>query len=73
MSYIKGVYKKCIFNNLDNLYLVGLIKVKENDILLMEISIQQLCNFNKFKTSKSKNCPKHQCCFGQFVTTTADH
>lgn len=28
-------------------------KVKENDILLMEISIQQLCNFNKFKTNIS--------------------
>ena len=32
MSYIKGIYKKCIYTNLDNLYLVGLIKVKENDI-----------------------------------------
>lgn len=32
MAYIKGIYKKCIYNNLDNLYLVGLIKVKENDI-----------------------------------------
>lgn len=27
--------------------------IKENDILLMEISIQQLCNFNKFKTNIS--------------------
>lgn len=27
--------------------------VKENDILLMEISIQQLCNFDKFKTNIS--------------------
>ena len=25
-------------------------KIKENDILLMEISLQQLCNFDKFKT-----------------------
>ena len=32
MSYIKGIYKKCIYNNTDNLYLVGLIKIKENDI-----------------------------------------
>lgn len=31
MSYIKGIYKKCIYINSDNLYLVGLIKVKEND------------------------------------------
>lgn len=28
-------------------------KIKENDILLMEISIQQLCNFDKFKTNIS--------------------
>lgn len=28
-------------------------KVKENDILLMEISIQQLCNFKEFKTNIS--------------------
>ena len=26
-------------------------KIKENDILLMEISLQQLCNFDKFKTN----------------------
>ena len=32
MSYIKGIYKKCIFSNIDNLYVVGLIKIKENDI-----------------------------------------
>ena len=28
-------------------------KIKENDILLMEISIQQLCNFKEFKTNIS--------------------
>ena len=28
-------------------------KIKENDILLMEISLQQLCNFDKFKTDIS--------------------
>ena len=28
-------------------------KIKENDILLMEISLQQLCNFDKFKTNIS--------------------
>ena len=28
-------------------------KIKENDILLMEISVQQLCNFDKFKTNIS--------------------
>ena len=28
-------------------------KIKENDILLMEISVQQLCNFDKFKTNVS--------------------
>ena len=32
MAYLKGIYKKCIYQNLDNLYLVGLIKIKENDI-----------------------------------------
>ncbi len=32
MAYIKGIYKKCIYHNLDNLYLVGLIKIKENDL-----------------------------------------
>ena len=32
MAYIKGIYKKCIYHNDDNLYLVGLIKIKETDL-----------------------------------------
>ena len=48
MSYIKGIYKKCIFSNADNLYLVGLIKIKENDIddFLNEKTITFTGNFS---------------------------
>lgn len=48
MSCIKGVYKKCIFSNAENLYTVGLIKIKETDLdeSLLEKTITFTGNFS---------------------------
>ena len=32
MSYIKGTYIKEIYSNIDNGYIVGILKVKETDL-----------------------------------------
>lgn len=49
MAYIKGIYKKNIYNNSDNLYLVGLIKIKETDLSadLLEKTITFTGNFSE--------------------------
>ena len=39
MSYIKGKYIKTIYSNQDNGYVVGVLKIKETDLDLLEKSI----------------------------------
>ena len=49
MSYIKGIYTKCIYNNESNGYTVGIMKVKESDVDLVNESIYFVGTFFDLK------------------------
>ena len=36
MSYVKGTYIKDIYSNSDNGYIVGILKIKETDLDILE-------------------------------------
>ncbi|MBR3161550.1 MAG: ATP-dependent RecD-like DNA helicase [Bacilli bacterium] len=45
MNYIKGTYVKNIYNNQDNGYIVGVLRIKETDLDLLESTIYFTGNF----------------------------
>ena len=49
MGYIKGIYSSTIFNNEDNGYTVGLLKVLETDIEFVGKNITFVGNFFDLK------------------------
>ena len=49
MNYIKGTYTKNIYTNEDNGYIVGLIKVKETDLDIIDTTIYFTGTFYELK------------------------
>ena len=45
MNYIKGTFVKSIYNNLDNGYIVGVLRIKETDLDLLDRTIYFTGNF----------------------------
>jgi exodeoxyribonuclease V alpha subunit len=74
MSYIKGTYIKKIYGNKDNGYIVGILKIKETDLELLDTRVYFTGNFydlriknNYTMTGELINHPKYGL---QFATTS---
>lgn len=53
MSYVKGTFVKCIYSNKDNGYVVGVLKIKETDLDLLDTNVYFTGSFYEIRVKNN--------------------